>query len=647
MSDFNRCTVLVLICILPILTYGQKTKLKQANKEYEQLGFIRASEVYEDVASKGYRSVELLQKLGNTYYFNANYEKAASWYKELFALDSSPASEYHRRYAQSLKAIGEDVASQRIFETYLNQSKNGSKTDLSVSDYLNMIEENSGRYSIRNLPFNTPGIDFGGSINDGKLLFASTRDTGTVSKRRSAWDELSFLDIFEVNMDSEESYGPITKVKGEVNTRFHESSAWVTKDGNTMYFTRNNTNPEHKKDKPIIQYLKIYRASLVNGKWTNVESLLINGDHYSTAHPVLNSKEDRLYFVSDRPESVGATDIFYAEIKEDGSLGQVSNAGKAINTTGRESFPFITDRDELYFSSDGHFGLGGYDVFYIQLSDDDNFSKRNLLNVGKPINSAMDDIAFSINTDTGKGFVSSNRKGGMGYDDIYSFTEIKPIKDLLKAQIKGRVTDERTREVLAKSEVSLFYEDGSLYKTVMTDAYGDYQVSIHKNVIYAIRATKEGYNTQETNILKGQSNQVVNFELERDLYALAPGGDLAKTLGIKEIYFDFNKSIIRSDAEVELQKVIVVMQKYPKLTVAIRAHTDSRGNDLYNLNLSDKRAKSTKQYLIDNGITKERLTAKGIGEFELVNRCSNEIKCNAAEHEQNRRSEFIIDVQNK
>jgi len=627
-----------------MLTHGQKGSLKKANKQYEQLGFIRASEVYEDVALKGYRSVELLQRLGNTYYFNANYEKAAKWYKELFALDSSISKEYYRRYAQSLKAIGDDAESQRIFDGYLDQSEASSTTSMSTADYLNMIEENSGRYTLNNLPFNTPGVDFGGSIHQGKLLFASTRDTGTLSKRRSAWDGLSFLDIYQVSIDSVDTYGTVTKLKGEVNTSFHESSATVTKDGNTMYFTRNNTTSNNKKDNTKIHYLNIYRATLVNGSWTNIESLSINGEHFSSAHPVLNSTEDRLYFVSDRPESIGATDIFYANINDDGSLGRVINAGGIINTTGRESFPFITDKDELYFSSDGHFGLGGYDVFYIQLSDDKNLARASLLNLGEPVNSAMDDIAFSISTDTGKGYVSSNRKGGKGYDDIYSFTEINPIKNLLKAEIKGRVTDKNSGEVLAQSEVSLFYQDGSLFKTVITDDLGAYEVSVNKNAIYILRASKEGYHAQESYSSKGQITQVIDFELERDLYALVPGGDLAKMLGIKEIYFDFDKSVIRPDAEVELQKVITVMQHYPKLLIGIRSHTDSRGNDHYNLSLSERRAKSTKQYLIDHGISKERLTATGVGEQEPVNHCSNGVKCSASDHQENRRSELIIAI---
>lgn len=630
--------------LLPLLGYAQQGKLNKAHKQYEKLGFIRASEIYEEVASKGYRSVELLQRLGNTYYFNANYQKAAPWYKELFALDSSISPAYYRRYAQSLKAIGEDTASERIYNLYVQRRAESSEAALTSSDYLNKIAENSGRYTIDKLPFNSEGIDFGGIVNNGKLYYASTKDTGTLGKRKSAWDGLAFLDIYQTGVNSDGTYGSSSKIEGDVNTRFHESTPWVTKDGKTMYFTRNNTTPKEKKKKGFIQHLKIYRASLVDGKWKNIENLSINGDHYSTAHPVLNSKEDRLYFVSDRPGSIGATDIFYCEINSDGSLGRVKNAGEIINTRGRESFPFITERDELYFSSDGHFGLGGYDVFYVQLSDNENILKESFLNVGEPINSAMDDVAFTINTSTHNGFISSNRDGGLGYDDIYSFTENTDVRKLLLSEISGTVVDRHTGEPLGQSEIELFFEDGSLFTKVQTDSNGYYRVGANRNVIYVVRASKEGYSSEESFSLKGKKSQVINFELERDLYELASGGDLAKMLGIKEIYFDFDKSNIRPDAEVELQKVITVMEQYPKLTIAIRSHTDSRGNDNYNLKLSDQRARSTKNYLISHGIDTNRLSAKGVGEQELVNRCVNGVKCPDEQHQENRRSEFIIGV---
>ncbi|WP_335967246.1 OmpA family protein [Galbibacter sp. PAP.153] len=647
MIYINRITVCLILCLLWSSGYSQEQKLKKAQKEYEQLGFIKASEIYEKVADKGYRSVELFEKLGNTYYFNARYKEAAKWYKELFAMDTSIAPVYYRRYSQSLKATGADRLAQEMYNAYVDISGTDKERMLKAEDYLKRIADNSGRYTIKNLPVNTDGIDFGGYAQNGKLIYASTRDTGTLAKRKSAWDGLTFLDLYEVSVDSGGSYGPSFKIKGDINTRFHESSACVTRDGKTLYFTRNNTTPEMKRQKKEFQRLKIYRATLIDGKWTNVEDLSINGDTYSTAHPVLSPAEDKLYFVSNRPEAIGATDIFYAAIKADGSLGRVENMGKTINTYGRESFPFVSDRNELYFSSDGHFGLGGYDVFYVQLSKNGTESQGSLLNVGRAVNSAMDDVAFSINTQTHKGYISSNRAGGLGYDDIYGFTETKDIRELIQAQIHGTVIDKNTGEPIANSKIGLFYQDGTPFISVVTDMNGTYSITTDRYASYAVRASKEGYGTDEAYSLRNKKTQEINFRLERDLYALTEGSDLGRMLGIKEIYFDFDKWDIRPDAEVELQKVLTVMEQYPTLSIAIKSHTDSRGNDAYNQLLSEKRARSTKQYLLDKGINEERLSAMGYGESRPVNKCTNGVKCTEREHQQNRRSEFIIGILKK
>lgn len=259
----------------------------------------------------------------------------------------------------------------------------------------------------------------------------------------------------------------------------------------------------------------------------------------------------------------------------------------------------------------------------------------------------MDDVAFSINIQTHKGYISSNREGGMGYDDIYGFTETKDIRELLQTQLQGTVIDKGTGVPIANGTVGLYYDDGTLFTSVVTDINGYYEVTTDRFISYAIRASKEGYSTDESYSEKGKGSQEINFELERDLYALSEGGDLAKMLGIEEIYFDFDKWNIRPDAEVELQKVFAVMEQYPTLSIAVKSHTDSRGNDAYNQSLSEKRAQATQQYLIDQGVDKRRLSAKGYGESKLINKCANGVKCTEAEHQQNRRSEFIISILKK
>lgn len=633
---------IIILCLFSFLTaFSQEGKLDRADKNYQRLGYIKASKIYQKVADKGYRSAELFEKLGNTYYFNAQYEKALHWYDELFSMEQEIRPVYYLRYAQSLQASGKSKKARKHYDRYHDLL--GNAEDWSQSErYLEIIEKNSGRYTLKNLNLNTSGVDFGIAEYKDGLVFASTRDTGTIGKRKSAWDGLSFLDLYSVSYaQGSIDLNSISKIKGKANTIAHESTPVFTADGQTMYFTRNNNTSEKGGEKSEIVHLKIYRAQFIDGKWKEIEDLSINGEKFSTAHPALNTEEDRLYFVSDRTESMGATDIFVVEIRNDGSLGRVENLGDKINTSGRESFPFITERNELYFSSDGHFGLGGYDVFYVQLEGIQ--PSGGMINVGKPMNSEMDDVAFSINTLTHKGFVSSNRPGGHGRDDIYSFTETTDIRDVIYSRIYGRVTDADTGKPIANASIKIF-ANMELVKQIFTDSSGDYATEVNRNTVYTIRAEKEAYSTDEAVSETGLAEQEINFELKRDLYALFEGQDIGKALGIKNIFFDFDKWNIRPDAEVELQKILAVLEEYPRLHIDIRSHTDSRGNDAYNEILSDKRANSTMQYLVGQGIDNNRLSAKGYGESQLVNRCSNGVNCTAAEHQENRRSEFIIKV---
>ncbi|WP_411029851.1 OmpA family protein [Spongiimicrobium sp. 3-5] len=636
MNNIIRTTLIIAMQFAVIgSAMAQNAKMNRADKKYDRLAFIYAADVYEDVAKSGFKSEELFKKLGNTHYFNANYDAAAKWYGELFAFNPSiKEAVYYLRYAQSLKAVGKADESKKWFNTYIQKAGLPDGAYKSSKDYLDIIAENSGRYVMKTMDINTEGIDFGSAFVGDKVVFASTKDTGSVVKRRSSWDGLSFLDLYEARMNEDGSLDRATKLKGDVNTKFHESSAVFTRDGNTVYFTRNNTSPRNKRGKDEIQHLKIYRAHLIAGRWTDVEDLSINGDNYSTAHPALGTRENELYFVSDRPGSLGQTDIFKVPISSSGSLGKVVNLGAGINTRGRESFPYITEENELYFSSDGHYGLGGYDVFYTQLGGD-----GSLINVGKPINSDADDVAFVIKNK--KGYVSSNRQGGLGRDDIYSFVETKDIKDLLKGKLNGIVIDKNTKVPLGNALVIVLDEDNKELARVNTNSKGYYSTVADINRAYVLKVTKQGYGGEDAYSAKGLKDREHNFELTKEITEVRPGDDIANLLNIV-IYFDLDKSYIRPDAKVELEKLVAAMDRNKGLKVDVRSHTDSRANDSYNLSLSDRRARATLEYLTSRGISRNRLTARGYGESQLVNRCSNGVSCTETQHQQNRRSEFII-----
>lgn len=636
---------LILLCTT-FLFWGtaaiaQQGKLNRANKKYDDLAFIDASKIYLNVAESGYKSEELFKKLGNTFYFNTNYHDAAKWYGELFALSKDVEAIYYLRYSQALKSIGESELSQQWFDQYAQKAGISDDQLNDARYYMQIIEENSGRYTMTALSTNTSGIDFGASLLKDKLIFASTRDSGSVIKRRDAWSEMPFLDLYQAHVNEDGSVTDATKLKGDINSKFHESSAVFTKDGNTMYFTRNNDSPRVKRGKNEERHLKIYRAHWIDEQWTNIEDLSINGENYSTAHPALSPLEDKLYFVSNMPQSLGLTDLFVVNLYDDGSLGAPINLGEKINTKGRESFPYVTKENELYFSSDGHYGLGGYDVFYAKLKGD-GFT-GNLINVGEPVNSASDDFAFIIKNK--KGYMSSNRPGGMGYDDIYSFVENKPIKDLLKGKIYGTVIDKDTRELISNATIAVLDETNTVVANLKTDSNGYYQTDIDITSQYLIKATNPDYDGDDVLSLRSEigKDREHNFELSRNpsITEASSGTDLPEILNIA-IYFDLDRSLIRPDAEVELEKIVSAMKLYPHLKIAIASHTDSRDNDSYNKNLSERRAQSTLEYLVNRGIDRNRLAARGYGESRLINNCSNGVECSEKQHQKNRRSEFII-----
>lgn len=633
------------VFFIGISTQAQSTKLKQADKDYEGYAYVEANKIYEEVANSGYRSIELFQRLGDGYYFNARYKESAKWYGELFSMTQEVPSEYYLRYAQSLRSVGSDALAQQYYDKYLATVGTGGRDYVSAEMYMDLIEENSGRYDIEKLSINSDeGFDFGGSFyGKDKLVFASNRGS-SIKGRVSSWDGMSYLDLYQATIGEDGNLSEPSKLKGSINSKYHESTPVFTQDSSTVYFTRNNVTSQEKRNKDNTLQLKIYKATVTaDGKWENIEDLSINGDGFSTAHPALSADGGKLYFASDRPGGFGGTDLYVSSINSDGSLGAPINLGKKINTSGRESFPYVNDKDELYFSSDGHFGLGGYDVFYVRLNEDSRASS-NILNVGTPVNSSADDLAYVVRDS--KGYVSSNRtesKNSSNYfDNIYRFVENEPIKEVfIKSRIFGVVTDKNTGFPLAETSITIVDDKNQEVAKIETDSKGYYEKEVDFNQDYVINAVKTEYGGADAFSKKGIKEREHNFELGRVSQPVKVGDDLAKLLNII-IYFDLDKHNIRPDAQVELEKLVKAMQENPEIKVDVRSHTDSRASDSYNIGLSSRRAKSTVEYLISRGIDKNRLTGRGYGETQLVNWCSNGIDCSEAEHQENRRSEFIV-----
>ncbi len=647
MKTYIKLPLALFIALLSFsVGYGQDKNEKKANEKFDNYAYADAIDTYEHLIEKGYDSEEIYKRLGNANYLNANYKKAAEWYGRLFAIENATIdAEYLYKYAQTLKSLEKYDASDQWMQKF-EAAKAQDKRVMQFAkntDYLEKIKEQSGRYDIKNLAINSSASDFAPSFYGTQLIFSTARDTGIVSRTTHLWNKKPFLNLFVSEPSESGDYTTSSKFSKVLNTKTHESSAVFTKDGNTVYFTRNNSkNRTFARDAEGVSRLKIYRANLQDGEWTNIVALPFNGDDYSVAHPALSPDETILYFSSDMPGTTGKSDIFSVSIGSDGNFGTPINLGETINTEGRETFPFVTEAKVLYFASDGHPGLGGLDVYATRLEDMDDLY---IVNVGEPVNSIEDDFSYVINEETSKGFFASNRDGGKGSDDIYSFVQNTPPDLICNTLVSGIVKDQETAAPLEGAKVAIFNSESEVVAETISNADGTFNLEGDcKEDSYKLVVLKDEYDEGNEMFTTVNANDTEGIEvaLERSIKRAAIGTDLVQFLEINPVYFDLDKSNIRPDAEQTLSKVIEYLAVFPDMYVQVQSHTDVRASTSYNERLSDRRAKETVAYLIAKGIDTSRISGKGFGESQLVNDCTTRDKCSDEQHQQNRRSEFIV-----
>ncbi len=626
--------------------------LQKADQYFSKMWYAEAAELYEQFLTNNEDNYtyEVIQKAGDSHYFNTNMERAFHWYDILYnRYKNEISAENIFKYAHSLKGTGKYARAKRLMRLYDRQVKKEGMR-YTVDDprttpkekVLDNILNTEQEYTIRNIGTNSKYSDFSPMFyNEDQLVFASAMDSSFFSTRRYKWNDQPYLDLYvaKVNNESNEVKDAI-KFSKKINTKYHEASVTFSPDNTTMYFTRNNYGKKLKRDKNGVNNLKIYRSRKVDGAWTEATELPFNSDEYSTGHPALSPDGKQLYFVSDMPGSLGETDIFVVDVLEDGGYSEPRNLGPEINTERKEMFPFISDK-KLYFSSNGHIGLGGLDIYEVAFDDENGF--QQVKNMGKPVNSKNDDFSYIVNEGTQKGFFASNRRGGKGDDDIYSFSRLLPEELNLNA-IEGVVTEQVTGEVMPEALVTLLDENNIKLKEVISDKDGSFVFEdLDSDTKYTVKTTKEGYSEVVLNT-PTKDNELISVEVSleklEDLIVLEEG---IKKIKLNMIFFNFDKSNIRDDAATELNRLVAVMQENPNMVIKIESHTDSRGNADYNKYLSDRRAKSTRAYIISKGIDPKRIeSAIGYGEEKLLNGCNGSIKCSSAQHQLNRRSEFII-----
>lgn len=633
----------LLVLLLFFNGFSQEKKIKEANAAYDKLGYMNAVSIYIEVDKNGYGSPDIYKKIADSYYFNANYAEANVWYEKLIKSTEDVDYEYYYRYSQTLKTVPDLEKSNYYYALFSRMKKADSRAQQfeAQSNYLSQITSDSERYTISHLDVNSSFSDYGVFESKEGILFTSTRADS--DSKIDTWTQQPFSRLFSSELALSNSFkNPEPFLENKIFNS-NESTAILTQDGLTLYFTRNNFKKrQQKKNAKDEVSLKIYSARFKNGQWTDVVELPFNSDHYNCAHPALSADEKTLYFTSNMPGTMGQSDLYRVDILENGTFGTPENLGSTINTEGRETFPFLSAEGELYFASDGHLGLGGLDVFVSKRNDDASFSKP--VNLGNPINTAYDDFAYVLNSETRVGYFSSNRPGGKGSDDIYRFLEKKTIYSDKKQVYTGKLQDALFGTPIANAVVSLFDDAKQMIDKTTTNANGEFVFNNdYTSLGWYLTYEHGAYETKEVYLKTALFHAIsAPIALLPKEVQLKQGVDLAKFFTIQNIYFDLDQWEITPKAEKQIAILLHVLQQNPELKLEIKSHTDSRATAAYNLELSNKRALATRNWLVSKGIAANRITSKGLGENEPINHCVDGVSCTEEEHQMNRRSEFIV-----
>ena len=727
-----RLRLSLLLIVISINLHAQKSLNEiRGDKYYSYFSFNKAIENYSKADKL---SVDGQRNLAESYKKIGDYPKAEEQYGLLVGNNELSIPEDYFNYADALKHLGKYADSHLWLEKYANSRPTEIRSKLYKENKSKFggLFENTLAFKVTPLGLNTEHQEFAPTYYKNKLVYTSSLNGVKAIKRVYNWNNKPFLDLYLADIENGQVKSSTT-FHNRLNKAMHEGAACFAKDGKLMAFTRNNY--EGKSNSGEIN-LQIFFSEFVDGQWKNLTSFPLNNSEYSVGHPSLSSDGSTMFFASNMPGGIGGVDLYKIEKDSLGNWGKPENLGEKINTEGNEMFPFLeVNSNVLLFSSDGHLGLGGLDLFYVK--NGNAYSK--VVNFGTPINTQYDDFSMIIDSSMKSGYFASNRVGGKGDDDLYSVDILAPLK--LGKQISGVVKDRndnllpgatvtlhdgsgnelnkvianengrysfpleddqdysltvkqekfferkvaldtrheqgRTieRDVLLEKMKEMYiyfvvYDNGSKQplsgvnvrivdnstgksEDIITDNTGDVHRSLrnklNQKISFNISLEKEGYlsKTVTYNKLLSKNGQYnVHEELDLSMDKVQIGADLAKLIEVKPIYFNLGKFDIRKDAAIELDKIVKVMNENPNMVVELGSHTDCRSSADFNLKLSDRRAKSSAEYIKKRIINAERISGKGYGESKLINDCNCEgaVKstCSEAQHQENRRTEFII-----
>ena len=573
--------------VISITVSAQNKNTKIADKLFARFEYVDAVKEYQKLVENGKADSYVYMQLADANYNMFNSAEAIKWYKK--ATETQQDAETYYRYAQMLKAD----------EKYDDANKQMRKFEISSDK-----------------------SDFGAVLYDNSLYFASARNG---ARKNYGWTEEPFLDIYKADYNTD---GTITNASPvtELNSKWHDGPITISADGKTAYFASESykekqSSPKDKKANAKYSQVYLFSATKNGDSWGTPSSLPFNDKSFSNSNPSLSRDGKTLYFSSNRPSSVGGTDIWKVAVNADGTYGEPQNLGNKVNTEGNESFPFIADDNKtLYFASSGKQGFGGLDVYQIDLTNGE------ATNLGKPVNTEKDDFAFTFNESKKIGFLSTNRSGN---DDIFIVNPICAVDVLIV------VTNAKTGEILANASVSILDDKKNVIATQMSNAKGEVSYKVECDRAYVVQASKDGFEGNTFAVTKSKGPKAkVNAALQ-PIDVIVTETEII----LKPIYFEYDKSNITQEGAFELDKLVQVMKNNDKMVIMSKSHTDTRGSDKYNLTLSDRRAKSTVQYVISRGIDASRISGKGMGELEPKEVCN---PCTEAQHALNRRSEFLI-----
>jgi outer membrane protein OmpA-like peptidoglycan-associated protein len=604
-------------------------RLRTANENYQQFAYAEAIKDYEWVLQK--RKVdEAVPPLAESYRLTGNDIKAEYWYRRAVKLpDASPKWKLY--LAEALMKNGKYAEARQYFAEYLELNRNDFKAQrlMASCDSVSQFYTDTTLYTIQPLRFNGLGEDnFSPAFYRSGIVFLSDKGYKGLSKSKSDWTGKRYLDLFYAERTDKGNWIDPEPLRGDVNGRFNEGPAVFTHDYQTIYFTRNNyISSKVEKNKKNVNVLKIYKAHTDGGSWKMDEPLAFNSEDYSICHPAVNSDGTVIYFASDIPWGYGGMDIYMVRWQGGNTWSQPVNLGPEVNTDGNEVFPFMQNDSTIYFASDGHIGMGGLDVF---VAHKVNEEWKEVENLNAPVNSSHDDFGFIIDSLDHTGFFSTNRVAGN--DKIFSFSKNQP-----HLAVNINITGSDLSSSSQPTEITV-YTNGKKDTVLNVTGMGKINMKLSYNREYEFAFDNKEFYAQRVTLSTKGRRLSQNIPLDITLRKI----DIGKPVIFRGIDFKKKEWQLKVESADSLEALVQLLETNPRLQVEIDSYTDSRGSDADNIRLTQKRADIVMQYLATRGIKPDRLSAKGMGEAKLLNKCVNNILCLEEDHQVNNRIEVVV-----